>query len=746
MRTNRSKSSAKDLPRPLLESLEGRCLPAIAFEPPLSFVAGSRPSAVLLADFNGDEKLDLAVANSGGNDVTIQLGYGDGTFGFDMRIPTGPMPMALASGDFNGDGKADLVSANFDGNEVRVFLGRGDGTFGDGVSYPVGAGPATVAVGDLNGDHIPDLAVGNRGDHISILLGRGDGTFAQATTIFDQGPPNDITIADMNRDGKPDLVVAAYFGVQIMLGRGDGTFHPLTEFDTGGGMGNSVVVADFNNDGLLDVVQANAANYFVTAFQGDGSGGLVNPVQYPIGTVGENPLRVKAADLDGDGNLDLLIADRRLTVLRGTGTGDFFSPVDFAIGNGAVALAVGDLNGDGRPDVVTANQLRSVTGSDGITVLLNSPPVPPPALLIENSSVIEGDSGLKVASITVRLSAPALMGVIIKYSVAGGTATPGQDFDAPDGFLTFAPGETVKTINVKVVGDRSHEGPETVVLRLSDPIGATVAGAGTGVLTINDDDGPSVLNLTAPFSVVSESSGVALVVVTREGAIDDEVTVAYATLDETGVAGVDYQPVSGVLRFAPGETRKTIAVPIVDDARFSANRAFYVMLGNPSAAGVIGAQPASKVVVLEDDPAPTLVYGVITLTNRAAVTGLLVGFSGPLNPSEAVNPTHFRLTSAGFDQRFGTRDDRDIPLRRVVYHPSASIVQLIPVHPLALNGTHRLTVTGLTDRLGQQVDGDGDGLPGGVYQTTIGGRAPVRLQTAFNRPGARTIRSWNTRP
>ena len=141
--------------------------------------AGNVQDGIAVGDFTGDGHIDLAVANSGSNTMSVLLGNGDGTFQSQVTYPVGQAPQAVAAGDFTGDGHLDLAVTNSGDNTVSVLLGNGDGTFRPQVTYPVGQAPQALVAGDFTGDGHLDLAVANSGSNtVSMLLGRGDGTFA----------------------------------------------------------------------------------------------------------------------------------------------------------------------------------------------------------------------------------------------------------------------------------------------------------------------------------------------------------------------------------------------------------------------------------------------------------------------------------------------------------------------------------------------------------------------------------------
>jgi hypothetical protein len=293
---------------------------------------------VAVGDFNGDGLADLAVANRGDNGTTnpgslsILLGKGDGTFQAAVNYAAGTFPYAVAVGDFNRDGIADLVLANHGSNDVSVLLGNGDGTFQAAVNYPAGPSPSGVAVGDFNGDGIPDLAVANYlgTGTVSVLLGKGDGTF-QAPQMNSLGDgPFFVAVGDFNGDGITDLAVVMYGftndgnTVAILLGNGDGTFQAAKSYNVGLEPFQAAV-RDFNGDGYPDLVLANYINNgTVNVLLGNGDGTFQAPQPYSAG--GSGPSSVAVGDFNGDGKPDLAVA---LNNTSATGT-----TVSILLGNG----------------------------------------------------------------------------------------------------------------------------------------------------------------------------------------------------------------------------------------------------------------------------------------------------------------------------------------------------------------------------------------------------------------------------
>ncbi|MGO4884593.1 MAG: FG-GAP-like repeat-containing protein [Bryobacteraceae bacterium] len=447
--------------------------------PPRVFAAGSYPFGMAAADFNEDGRLDLAVANSNllgqhTASVGVFLGNGDGTLGPMQTYTVGKTPRSVVAADLNGDGHTDLAVANQDGF-VSILLGDGQGHFQPAMNFSAGPSPLSLAVGDFNHDNVPDLAVANFVDSmtvgpVTILLGNGDGTF-QAPVEYDAGlVPQAIAVGDVNGDGAPDLLVACdgYGNIPgklaVLLGNGDGTFGTAVHYSAGVNP-FSIALGDFNGDGHLDVAIADETQLAIQVPLNDGHGAFPSAVPYSTGL---NPFSVSVGDVNGDGVLDLIAAnqgDGTVSVLLGAGDGTFHRGTAYSASLGLApdaspqAVTLGDFNGDGHLDVAVANATLplgavAILTNTGSAVLLVSPTV------LSYAGTQVGSSS-PPASVTIRNHSHTPL-FLRSIAISGADA---GDFLESD---TCARLDSGKACTVTVVFHPTAKGTRTAVLLIDD--------------------------------------------------------------------------------------------------------------------------------------------------------------------------------------------------------------------------------------------------------------------------------------
>jgi len=401
---------------------------AVDFAAAVNYPVGANPTGVVVGDFNGDGKPDIAVANSVDGSVSILLGNGDGTFKAATVFTAGIGPSSIAIGDFNNDGKLDLaVFKQGDGTSVAgavsILLGKGDGTFQAPQTVTLALTATAMAVADFNLDKKSDLAISNHANGnvtVDILLGNGDGTFQAAKTSPVVPGTGIFTVADFDNDTKPDLAVVGSGGVAILRGQGDGTFLQGTALPVAF-VPNVVLTTDFNGDGKMDLVVKTTTiistdcgvlfrqpcrritdRIYVFLGNGDGTFQAASLIVTAASTIIINGpttgLRIigppAVGDFNGDGKQDLgyLLApaansnSHTLHLLLGKGDGTFVG--NFVASAGILVSAIGpiaataDLNADKLSDIIILE-----TATNNIGVVLNTSPASGADLGIRSSGV-----------------------------------------------------------------------------------------------------------------------------------------------------------------------------------------------------------------------------------------------------------------------------------------------------------------------------------------------------------------------
>ena len=485
---------------------------------PVDFSVGENPATFGVGDFNGDDKSDLAVADFGFNDggVYILLGTGTGSFGSPTKFTTGPRPRYVAVADFNRDNKSDLAVANvgFGFNKISILLGNGTGGFNAPLDFAVGSSPIGLVIRDFNKDNFLDIAVANTDSHnVSILKGNGEGSFGAATNFPANTFPLSITSGDFDGDGKLDLAVGANStGDRISILRGDdtGQFMPPASFSAGSGP-YDLAAGDFIGNGSSGLAVANASSNNLSVLIGplpsvsitaasviEGNSGTV-AVSFPLtlsGTINQQvTILYTLADGTAFGGSDFNNATAPILIPAGAVIGSVVVPVNVDETFELDETFTVNLSASGLLNAFIVNGQAAGT-------IVNDDPLP--SITINDISAIEGNSGTKSFVFNVTLSNRSFQPIAVTATTADNTAAAGSDYVARSATVNIPAGQLSAAFGVTVNGDTQSEPSETFFVSLTNPLNASVSRSqATG--TIVDDD-PAALLVDASQRVIALDS------------------------------------------------------------------------------------------------------------------------------------------------------------------------------------------------------------------------------------------------
>jgi hypothetical protein len=622
------------------------------FQPRADIPADSDPRQIAVGDFNGDGNLDLVVSNFGnfgGNTVSVFLGDGDGTFQPKVDYTASGAPLSVVVADFNGDGKLDLAVDNSCGTSspcgrpgsVSILLGNGDGTFQTHVDYPAGWFPYTIVAGDFNGDGTIDVAVANLDSSmVTILEGAGDGTFPTSTALATSDRPVGLVAGDFNGDGKLDFAAGSSSGILLLLQNEAPpvtltslTLNPTTVVAGAASIGTvtlsgpaptggAIVTLSSSNPAAATPVAgtvtvpatATTTTFFIDTFPISANASATISATYNNGTQNAT-LAVQAV-------IPTLLTLTPTSVIGGsssTGSVTFSQPapagaiISLASSNPAVASVPASIFASGTVATFTVttqpvSSTTSVTISAsyaGVTVQANLTVQVPIALVsftLSPTSLIGGHS--LVATVTLNGPAPAGGLTVALSSSNTSVASPGN--------INVAAGSSSGTVTI---GTQGVSG--TTALTISATLGSstktatlTVKAAALSTLTLN------------PKTLYGGSNSVASV--TLNGAAPPAGAVVTLTSSNPGVASL---PASVTIPGGASSATVTVQTQPVGALTSVTIVATYGTVSKLATLNVKTAALASVAVSPNSVPGGTSSTATITLTGPAAAAGVVVALS-----------------------------------------------------------------------------------------------------------------------
>lgn len=393
----------------------GGSISTASFATAVGFTTGGGPYHIAIADFDGDGKPDIVTTNAGSNTISVLRNSSSSgsitgsSFANKVDFTADSLPNGIITADLDGDGKPDIVVANSNSNSISVFHNTStisSISFATKVDFAVGSYPVFVTIGDLDGDGKPDLVVANtQSNTFSVFRNTstsGSISFTDKVDFACGNTPVGVAISDFDGDGKPDVEVTNVGSNAVSVFRNTsvtGSISFANKVDFAAGSNPSLVtVGDFDGDGKPDLAVTHHGNDTISIFRNTSILGNITFAAHVDFVAGNNFTRDQAiGDLDGDGKLDLAVANNdsnTVSVFWNTstiGSISFAKKVDFAIGGISWGVAIGDLDGDGKPDLALVNN-----SGNAVSILRNttavSVSIPPTPALISPASGSTGVS------------------------------------------------------------------------------------------------------------------------------------------------------------------------------------------------------------------------------------------------------------------------------------------------------------------------------------------------------------------
>ncbi len=637
----------------------------------------------------------------------------------------------VSFGDVDGDGDLDAVMANSGGQGNIVWQNDGSAVFSEFQTFG-NQSSREVRLGDLDGDGDLDAFVANDDGGDRAYLNDGSGSFSAAGSALGSDASIGVDLADVDSDGDLDAFVVSGgtspTGVdRVWINDGSGAFTDSGQ-NLGPGPGQSVRLADLDGDGDLDAFVSEFDEFNLVYFN-DGSGVFTDSGQaigVPVSTFATRSNDVKLGDLDADGDLDAFVAnslEQGNRVYLNDGAGIFTNSGQILGAEPAAntyAVALGDIDGDGDLDAVTANDNNLTNTLSVGRIWVNQNPTTSVSLAIDAATIAEAAGS---AAVTASLSAAHAQAVTIDLGFSG-SATDPTDYTISGNQIVIAAGETTGSISITAVDDADDEPDETVVVDITGVTNAQEAGVQQAAVIILDDDEPVVpdVALSVDNDAVDEAGGTATFTATLSEVTTAPVTVNLA-LSGTATAGADYTASGNQIVIAAGSSSGSITVTSQDDDEDEPDETVIVDIDSVIGGNEAGTQ--QQTTTITDDDAPP---GFTVTSLTATESGFVAQFANDLDPSGlnlydtqnlALGAADAALVGASSGPVGGSLivDDE---LRSVTFIKAGG-----PLAPDSYTVTLRSGEDAFKDAGGQPLDGNGDGTAGDDYVSSFAVAQPT---------------------